>query len=118
MSDHEVEDLVEHSVRALDACFPVDDRRVRDWIGALYRFQDGHDCSFTQGRVEDVLLRRGFTLPVPPGDSVPLIDVLRALSVAARETGDRELIAQWCDLVPGLCALYDLDVDEADGLTR
>ena len=68
MSDHEVEDLVEESVRALDACHPADDTRVRDWIGALYRLQDRFDCSFTRFRVTDILLRRRFTFRFRPED--------------------------------------------------
>ncbi|WP_216913658.1 hypothetical protein [Nocardia noduli] len=40
MSDHMIEDLIEGSIRLLDKHFPADDRRVRDRIAALYRFQD------------------------------------------------------------------------------
>ncbi|MEU1519990.1 hypothetical protein ABZ490_49110 [Streptomyces sp. NPDC005811] len=117
MSDHEVEDLVEQSVRVLDAWYPPDERRVRDWIGSLYRYQERFDCSLTYGRVEDVLLRRGFAPEQSGQDGAPLVDALRAVAVAARETGDRELIAEWYDLEPELCALYDLGGDGADDIT-
>ncbi|MGW4532181.1 hypothetical protein ACWEOI_14645 [Nocardia sp. NPDC004340] len=60
MSMHEIEDLVERSVRVLDARHPGADRRVRDWIGELYSFQGGYDCSFTQFRVMEILLGRGY----------------------------------------------------------
>ena len=66
MSDHDVEDLVEASILALDACHPADDTRVRGWIGALYRVQNGFDCSDTRSRVLDVLLRRRFTFRFRP----------------------------------------------------
>lgn len=38
MSVHEIEDLIEGSVRVLNAQCPIADRRVRDWFAALYRF--------------------------------------------------------------------------------
>ncbi|MET9083040.1 hypothetical protein ABZX77_14280 [Streptomyces sp. NPDC004237] len=65
MSDHWVEDLVEQSIRFLDSRHPADDRRVRDWIGVLYRVQDQYDCSFTHFRAMDILLRRDFTFRFP-----------------------------------------------------
>lgn len=58
---HEIEDLVEWSVRVLDARHPVADRRVRDWIGELYSFQGGYDCSFTHFRVMEILLAREYS---------------------------------------------------------
>lgn len=65
MSEHEIEDLVADSVRVLDGRSAPDDPRVRDWFAALYRFQNGHDCSFTHFRVMDALLRRGYTYRFP-----------------------------------------------------
>ncbi|MFF6980011.1 hypothetical protein ACFZAV_20225 [Streptomyces sp. NPDC008343] len=180
MSDHWVEDLVEQSIRLLDSRHPVDDRRVRDWIGVLYRVQDQYDCSFTHFRVMDILLRRGFTFRFPrvehpdygergetldalteftalrdvqdvdddsgwlkdgyfdpeppfvycdagsalwqrmvrlgrltgpdaaPLREVPLIEALQAIAAAGEELGDRTLIADWRELEPDLCDLYDL----------
>ncbi|MFE5288410.1 hypothetical protein ACFRAQ_25885 [Nocardia sp. NPDC056611] len=60
VSMHEIEDLVEWSVRVLDARHPGADRRVRDWFGELYSFQGGYDCSFTQFRVMEILLARDY----------------------------------------------------------
>ncbi|GAA3112161.1 hypothetical protein [Streptosporangium carneum] len=65
MSMHEIEDLVEGSVRVLDARCPAGDPRARDWFGTLYRFQEGFDCSFTRFRVMDALLERRFTYRFP-----------------------------------------------------
>lgn len=159
MSDHEVEDLVEQSIRALDSCHPAaDDVRVRDWIGALYRFQDRFDCSFTRFRVREILLRRGFTFrfrreaeenddsgwpedghlaPDPPfvhcdrGSAlwhrmvrtgrltgpdavplreIPLVEVLQAVAAAGEQLGDPTLIADWREVEPTLCDVYDLGV--------
>ncbi|WP_230686308.1 hypothetical protein [Catellatospora vulcania] len=61
MSMHDIEDLVSASVVVLDARHAEDDDRVRDWFTALYAFQARFDCSHTQGRVLDILLRRGHT---------------------------------------------------------
>lgn len=59
MSNHLIEDLVESSIRALhDAAHA---RRLRDHIAALYRFQEGQDCSFTRFRVLEILLEHGFS---------------------------------------------------------
>ncbi|GIE78053.1 hypothetical protein Aph02nite_40030 [Actinoplanes philippinensis] len=65
MSMHAIEDMVQGAVEVLDRHFPADDQRVRDWIVALFAFQDGYDCSLTQHRVLDILLRRGHTLRFP-----------------------------------------------------
>ncbi|BCY08111.1 hypothetical protein L3i22_031990 [Actinoplanes sp. L3-i22] len=62
---HEIEDLVYESVRTLDRHHPADDGRLRDWFVALYAFQFTFDCSITQGRVRDILLRRGHTYRFP-----------------------------------------------------
>ncbi|MER5883193.1 hypothetical protein ABT160_05145 [Streptomyces sp. NPDC001941] len=71
MSLHYIEDLVADSIRALDARHgPGAPRepRVRDWIAALYAFQDGHDCSFTRFRVMDALLCHGYAHRFPVRD--------------------------------------------------
>lgn len=65
---HEIEDLVFESVLLLDKHHPADDGRPRDWFVALYRFQFTFDCSITQGRVRDILLRRGHTYRFPIAD--------------------------------------------------
>ncbi|GHJ48208.1 hypothetical protein Cs7R123_55500 [Catellatospora sp. TT07R-123] len=61
MSMHDIEDLVFESVLLLDARHPGEDDRLRDWVTALYAFQDRFDCSHTKGRVLDILLRRRHT---------------------------------------------------------
>lgn len=43
-----------------------------------------------------------------PLREVPLIDVLQAIADAGEELGDRTLIADWRELEPDLCDLYDL----------
>ncbi|MDI2127566.1 hypothetical protein [Yinghuangia seranimata] len=60
MSMHEIEDLVADSILLLDAGHQADEPRVREWIAALYAFQDVYDCSFTRFRVMDALVRRRF----------------------------------------------------------
>jgi hypothetical protein len=65
MSMHEIEDLVDDSIGMLDTRRPADDDRVRDWIAVLYRFQSRFDCSFTQFRAMDILLRRRYTYRFP-----------------------------------------------------
>lgn len=65
MSEHGIEDLVEESIRLLDARSEPGDPRVREWFATLYAFQDGYDCSFTRFRVLDILLRRGHTYRFP-----------------------------------------------------
>lgn len=62
---HEIEDLVFESVLLLDKHHPADDGRLRDWFVSLYEFQFTFDCSITQGRVRDILLRRGHTYRFP-----------------------------------------------------
>lgn len=57
---HEIEDLVEWSVRVLHTRYPAADRRVRDLFGELYAFQGGYDCSFTHFRVMEILLEREY----------------------------------------------------------
>ncbi len=61
MSEHEVEDLVENSIRVLHRRHRHDDERVRSWIATLWGFQRGYDCKFTHFRVMDVLLSRRYT---------------------------------------------------------
>ncbi|MDX2823845.1 hypothetical protein PV416_22780 [Streptomyces ipomoeae] len=98
MSDHWVEDLVEHSIRLLDSHHPADDRRVRNWIGVLYRVQDQCDCSFTHFRVMDILLRRGFTFRFPPD-----------------EHPDYRERKETFDALTGFTALRDVDEDDDSG---
>lgn len=68
MSQHDVEDVVQHSVLALDRHSPAEDAAVRDALVALFRFQRQYDCSHTMGRVENVLLRHGHTYRFPLAD--------------------------------------------------
>jgi hypothetical protein len=59
MSMHEIEDLIEDSIRILDVHQPPHDPRARAWFATLYGFQSCFDCSFIHLRVLDILLRRG-----------------------------------------------------------
>ncbi|MBV1850638.1 hypothetical protein [Catellatospora tritici] len=68
MSEHYLEDLVCESILVLDSRHPEPDDRLRSWFAALYACQRAHDCSHTQGRVLDVLLRRGHTYRFPIQD--------------------------------------------------
>ncbi|SNY03795.1 hypothetical protein [Paractinoplanes atraurantiacus] len=98
MSMHEIEDLVHLSVVALDRHYPAEDGRVRDWLVALYEFQRRFDCSHTQGRVEEILIRRKHTYHAEPPREVKLIDLAVAVAVAAEAQGDSDLIAGWYEL--------------------
>jgi hypothetical protein len=64
MSEHDVEDLVEFSIRALDASArsALD---IRDGIARLFAHQSQHDCSFTHFRLMELLLKRAHTYVVP-----------------------------------------------------
>ncbi|SDT39033.1 hypothetical protein SAMN04489716_3579 [Actinoplanes derwentensis] len=62
---HEIEDLVQTSVELLDRHHPADDGRLRDWFTALFAFQNDYDCSHTQHRVMEILIRRGHTVRFP-----------------------------------------------------
>lgn len=61
MSMHEIEDLVEFSIRVLHNRHRDGADRVRDAIAVLYRYQGGYDCSCTQFRVLDELLIQRYT---------------------------------------------------------
>ncbi|HWS32280.1 MAG TPA: hypothetical protein VN408_06000, partial [Actinoplanes sp.] len=65
MSMHEIEDLVQVSIELLDRDLPPGHERIRDWFTALFGFQFDYDCSYTQHRVEEILVRRGHTLRLP-----------------------------------------------------
>ena len=63
MSQYEIEDAVEASLRALDVLLgqtPEANREFRDLACSLYAFEGLFDCSYTQLRVEEILRRRGF----------------------------------------------------------
>ncbi|MCC6524580.1 MAG: HU family DNA-binding protein [Polyangiaceae bacterium] len=60
MSMHELEDLVEESIRCLDAAPHSAERDVRSLIKSLYDFQARWDTGFTNFRVMDILLARRF----------------------------------------------------------
>jgi hypothetical protein len=65
MSDHFTEDLVCASIRALDRS-TRSALEIRDGIYRLYRYQDGGDCSWTEGRLlYTVLLPRAYTYELP-----------------------------------------------------
>jgi hypothetical protein len=135
MSEHDVEDLVHGSIVALDRHFPDDDR-LRDWFTALYEFQSGHDCSHTQHRVMEILIRCGHTIRVPVTEHpdwrrmagpdaagprpVRLLDVVVAVAGAAERDGDVDLIAGWWALghqaLVGGCPLSPEELSETPGV--
>ncbi|MFF5082094.1 hypothetical protein ACFY36_34025 [Actinoplanes sp. NPDC000266] len=109
MSMHEIEDLVHLSVVALDRHHPAEDGRVRDWLVALYEFQRGFDCSHTQGRVEDILIRRRHTYRFPVG-AHPDHDGITEFTELS-ETGDEYVDPPWLYCEAG-SALWRRMVDD------
>jgi hypothetical protein len=103
MSDHAIEDLVQHSVIALDKQ-EQELLRVRDLIVNLFRFQGHFDCGYTHGRVHELLVRRRALLPLPLGshpDAERFADLFARLS----ETDEGWLTpTRDADGTPGLSA--------------
>ncbi|MBI1256466.1 MAG: hypothetical protein GC204_03255 [Chloroflexi bacterium] len=60
MSMHEYEDLIEMSVRVLDACDSAGSADTRSMFYHLYEFQAMWDTGFTHFRVMDILIRHRF----------------------------------------------------------
>lgn len=60
---HWYEDVVESSIRVLDEHDGGTD--LRDLFAALWAFQSNYDCSFTQGRVLDLLVKHRYTYELP-----------------------------------------------------
>lgn len=60
MSMHEIEDLVEQSIRAIDKS-AMEKSAKRDTYFSLYNFQGQFDCSYTNFRVADILIKNEFT---------------------------------------------------------
>ena len=63
MSNHEIEDTVEGSVRALHGHDGGAD--LRDLFTGLFELQRRCDCSFTHGRVLPILVARRFAYRLP-----------------------------------------------------
>src|SRR5215216_3997115 len=63
MSAHEIEDLIESSVRLLAGAL-LDAQQCRDAIVSLYRHQAGFDCGPTWGRLLPLLYERRYLLPL------------------------------------------------------
>ncbi len=64
MSQHEIEGLIEASIRAVDASV-LDAAQKRNALTNLYRVQAGFDCSYTHFRCIDILLRYRATYRIP-----------------------------------------------------
>jgi hypothetical protein len=91
MSEHEIEDIVEFSVRVIGAARSIDTRTARDLIANLYRYQTHFDCGHTQGRVRDILLQSRFLLEMPLREHLD-VKKFAALFDHVEGTG------QWCSL--------------------
>ena len=64
MSQHEIEGLIEDSVRLVAAQdLPAEQTRVH--YSALYAYQSRHDCGYTHFRVKDILMAAGFLFERP-----------------------------------------------------
>lgn len=59
---YEIEDVVELSIRAL-AKSSLSDRKIRSLIYNLYEFQKEWDCSFTNFRIPQILIRYQYMFP-------------------------------------------------------
>lgn len=108
MSMHEIEDLVEETVRlVLDEDRP--DEEKRRLIFNLYRVQGWFDTSDTTGRLSGALQALGYFdhLPQAPIPALPL--VAEAMRMAAAR-GDRGLGQRWLALLQ--MALDDLDLGD------
>jgi hypothetical protein len=64
VSSHEIEDVIEASVRVIDKA-ELDPRFARDLIANLYRYQLNFDCGHTHGRVTKILMARRYLLALP-----------------------------------------------------
>ncbi len=64
MSQHEIEDLIETSVRTVDSS-ALDATQKRNALVNLYRVQAGFDCSYTHFRCIDILLRLRAAYRIP-----------------------------------------------------
>ncbi|WP_020551533.1 hypothetical protein [Embleya scabrispora] len=106
---HEIEDLVEDSIRILHAHHGPDEPRLREWFAVLYGFQDRFDCSFTHFRVMDILVRRRFTYAFPLDrhpdyaqrrdhfDALTEFTALRTFDDDAEEADDFDGYASWLE---------------------
>src|SRR5690606_33508770 len=108
MSMHEIEDLVEQSVRLVLASDGARDHKVAT-IGQLYAVQAWFDTSDTTGRLAEDLQAIGYVDAAPPR-RVALLR-LAADMMQAGNAADRVEIAQgWLALA--LTAITDLDLTD------
>lgn len=64
MSMWEIESLIENSINLVGQTEETNEKKIK-LIGNLYALQKQFDCSFTNFRVMDVLLKTGYTKTVP-----------------------------------------------------
>jgi|GEM_PF-4044512 len=65
MSQHEIEGLIEDSVRMIAAQESLTRNERRTYFQWLYAFQTRHDCGYTHFRVKDILMESGFLFERP-----------------------------------------------------
>lgn len=64
MSMWEIESLIENSINLVGETEETNEKKIK-LIGNLYAIQKQYDCSFTNFRVMDVLLKTGYTKTIP-----------------------------------------------------
>lgn len=64
MSMWEIESLIENSINLVGETEETNEKKIK-LIGNLYAIQKKFDCSFTNFRVMDVLLKTGYTKTIP-----------------------------------------------------
>lgn len=108
MSMHEIEDLVEDTVRLVLASErPAQEKRRL--ISNLYRFQAWFDTGETTGRLQEALQALGY-FEQESYDTIPVFSLAATIMRDASERGDRQLVHHWLAAVTQ--ALADLDIGD------
>lgn len=108
MSRHEIEDLVEDSVRLVLAADGAQDDKVAT-IGQLYSVQAWFDTGDTTGRLADELRAIGY-VDTPPPRPLALLRLAADMMQAAAAAGRVEIAQGWLALA--LTAITELDLSD------
>lgn len=112
MSMHEIEDLVEATLRMVLSS-PRSAEEKRALIFNLYRFQGWFDTGETTGRLQDELQALGY-FEQDAYQKIPVFPLVATVMREAAERGDRQLVHHWLAAITQ--ALTDLDIgDEIPG---